>query len=429
MKRKSPRDKDGNKIVPPESITPNLIAKRVTENGTAKDVAIVRETREYELITPLFGGGTESQKADPVSVIRVPSIRGQLRFWWRAIRGGQFGGNLARMKKGEDGIFGAASVGDKATPSQLQIALTMTDRGKPLLQVTGKGGQIEIYEMKSPYGYVAFPLKQKGLGVVDGVTFSLSLSYPSSFSAEVEAALWAWAMFGGLGGRTRRGFGSLQMKDYSPHAADVARDIKNGLEKHLAGDAFPPSVPHLSKNPSAIKVTAAADSVSEAWKHLIQELKDFRQDRPFNPATKRPGRSRWHEPDAIRNLTRHASSHPPSPLTVNKFPRAAFGLPIIFKFKDETAGDPLQTTLEGKDENQKRMASPLILRPVACSSSKAVGLAVMLSGTSLPPNGIILHGATGNPTVPANLTPTEAARIAPLGGKTDVVRAFLDKLK
>ena len=68
---------------------------------------IIRETREYELITPLFGGGAENKKADEVSVIRATEIRGHLRFWWRATRGGQFNGDLVEMKKHEDAIFGS----------------------------------------------------------------------------------------------------------------------------------------------------------------------------------------------------------------------------------------------------------------------------------------------------------------------------------
>ena len=428
MTRKAPTDREGKDIAAPDSITPNLQARRVAGN----DVSLIRQTREYELITPLFGGGTETQKADPVSIIRVPSIRGQLRFWWRAIRGGQFGGNLQRMKEAEDKIFGAASVGDKAGPSQVQIDLTITNRGNNLSSVNDhRGRQVQIYDISSPYGYVAFPLRENGLSVVDSITFSISLSYPASISAEVEAALWAWEMFGGIGGRTRRGFGALQLKGYKPNVNNVKKDIEDGLKKHLLGDNFPPNVPHLSDNSASIKITSAHNSISSAWKYLIGELKNFRQDRPWNPVKNRPGLSNWHEPDAIRRLTSYASYHPPRSSTVNKFPRAAFGLPIIFQFKssDVAAADPPATTLEAKDENQKRMASPLILRPLACTNNQAVGLAVVLCGTSLPPSGIILNGAPGNPTVRADLTPAEASVIKPLKGKTNVLQAFLDRLK
>ena len=37
-----------------------------------------------ECITPVIGGGVRAREPDTVDIVRVPSIRGQLRFWWRA---------------------------------------------------------------------------------------------------------------------------------------------------------------------------------------------------------------------------------------------------------------------------------------------------------------------------------------------------------
>ena len=38
-----------------------------------------------QVITPIFGGGVKAGKNDSVTPIRPSSIRGHLRFWWRAI--------------------------------------------------------------------------------------------------------------------------------------------------------------------------------------------------------------------------------------------------------------------------------------------------------------------------------------------------------
>src|SRR5712692_5047904 len=89
----------------------------ITELQTPPPVApvellgFITQQREYELITPLFGGGVEPGFADPVTVVRATEIRGQLRFWWRAMRGGNpnFDGELRKMKQVEDLIWGAAS--------------------------------------------------------------------------------------------------------------------------------------------------------------------------------------------------------------------------------------------------------------------------------------------------------------------------------
>jgi CRISPR-associated protein Cmr1 len=112
--RKPPTDEKGNLLTPP-ALALDLNKKRA---GT-ETVELLTQVREYELLTPLFGGGVEAATADPVTVIRGSSVRGQLRFWWRACRGGQFNGDLKQMKKAENLLWGAASTG----PSQVQIAI------------------------------------------------------------------------------------------------------------------------------------------------------------------------------------------------------------------------------------------------------------------------------------------------------------------
>nr|HID14673.1 type III-B CRISPR module RAMP protein Cmr1 [Anaerolineae bacterium] len=76
----------------------------------------VHQVRIYKLITPLFGGGAEPQKPDEVTVIRASEIRGLLRFWWRATRGGQFG-SLDELRCAEEAIWGSAAGEGKAGPS------------------------------------------------------------------------------------------------------------------------------------------------------------------------------------------------------------------------------------------------------------------------------------------------------------------------
>ncbi len=79
-----------------------------------------------------------------------------------------------------------------------------------------------------------------------------------------------------------------------------------------------------------------------------------------------PGRSYWPEADTIRKLTKKSKpSHKQPVTTVDAFPRAVFGMPIIFDFNDRTKTDPPKTTLlpvvDGKKKG--RLASALILRP------------------------------------------------------------------
>ena len=99
------------------NITPNgkiapYLSKDENNNTISQDSkgnVTFHVERKYELITPLFGGGVEAGKNDNITPISGKVIRGHLRFWWRATRGGQFNGDLEAMKAREAEIWGAAS--------------------------------------------------------------------------------------------------------------------------------------------------------------------------------------------------------------------------------------------------------------------------------------------------------------------------------
>src|SRR2546423_570031 len=98
--RKPPTDNMGAKFLPPQ-VKPDLSQRRI---GGQTEKLITRVLR-YVVITPLFGGGVAPAVADPVTVVRGSEIRGHLRFWWRACRGGQYNGDLCAMKETEDLIW------------------------------------------------------------------------------------------------------------------------------------------------------------------------------------------------------------------------------------------------------------------------------------------------------------------------------------
>lgn len=401
-----------------------------------RDNDMVTEIRRYKVITPLFGGGVKPGVADPITVVRGTEVRGHLRFWWRATRGGQFDGSCEKMKKAEELIWGSSGASGKPGPSDVSIFVSDIQPGSDRYQTQRSDRLIELGDPSSEYSYVAFPLRSergKPAGNVrDNVGFSLTIRYCTSQFTDVAAALWAWETFGGIGARTRRGFGALQCISIDhvattlPDSTTIAATIRSGLQQHLASGSWPTNVPSLLRD-FRISPSTGKPNADEAWKHLFSRLKQFRQARFQNSIGKPYGRSTWPEPDAIRNLTGdRAEKHAKRRLAFDKFPRSVFGLPIIFQFKDNDLGDPGQTSLEGADHD--RLASPLILRPLACAGGKYVGLAVILNAPTQPPGGLILKGAPGNPHVSSGLTPTEARQINVLGKNTDVLLAFLDSL-
>jgi len=403
-----------------------------------KELDIISQVRKYELITPLFGGGVKAGKADPITTsggvkageadpittIRGSSIRGQLRFWWRACRGGEFA-NLKAMKDREDEIWGTASKDKKGEKPASKVQVFVD------AETTNKGVEL-LHSAKDINPYVAFPLRQENKKLRDNITFTLNIEYPKNIRSDVEAALWAWETFGGVGARTRRGFGAISLERKENSTKDVENSIRAGLKEHVIDSAnWPKDVPHLSHKLEFKILPTTFVSGKEASNILISKLKIFRQQRNGNQ-----GRSRWPEPDAIRRLTGqhlvnrdkdHKPTHP-----VNKFPRAAFGLPIIFHFKDRS--DPQDTTLALK--NSDRFASPLILRPIRCSNGY-IGLAMILEGTQQAINNqVVLKADNWNQpkNVQINLTEQEALKITKSNGspllnkETNILKAFLDFL-
>jgi CRISPR-associated protein Cmr1 len=400
----------------------------------------ITQTREYELITPLFGGGVVPGESDPVTIIRGTEIRGHLRFWWRACRAGQYNDDLKTIRAVEDHLWGAASTQKKPRPSQVDIAVKIVSEGKadsPFEVVRSKRGKPQVRPRGGSIvpAYAAFPLQpsqdeakigMQTKAVRVGIVFTLTISFPTDQHEEVEAALWAWETFGGIGARTRRGFGALQCMRINnqdvlrPQCSQVEQRIKEELDKYIAEGNWPDDVPHLSQAMGTdLKIVSDGGSPIAAWQNLIKKLQAFRQARDG-----RYGPSLWPEANAIRSLLqdRVAGERP----LVEKFPRARFGLPIIFHFSH--SGEPADTTLTGVDQIE-RLASPLILRPAACADG-AVGVALILRTPLEPPGGLRLEEKESKKFHPVDgsLDPKDAEQIPPLKDNIDVLRAFLNTL-
>jgi CRISPR-associated protein Cmr1 len=387
-----------------------LAPRRKEEKGALlrpNGARVLTWERTYTLITPLFGGGVEPREADPVSVVRATEVRGQLRFWWRALRGWQAKGSLEELRNLEGALFGSAGEGG-ASPVAVEV------------EVLERGEDVEVAQYgRAVQWYLGFPLRGEGgwALVKKSVAFRLRLRFPErvkslNLAEELEAALWAWETFGGIGARTRRGFGALLREGASPPTEE---EIREGLGRYAREEGWPYGVSHLTPQ-SLVRV------VSLSWKELAERYQAFRQARPRGNS-RSPGRSLWPEPDEIRRLTgRHAPTHPPRH-PVRKFPRAHFGLPIIFHFKDR--GDPPDTTL--KLPEAERRASPLLFRPLGKEQRPCV--VAVLEGDRFPEEKLLLEDRNERTwEVDPRLTPEEAGQISPLRGQVDPVRAFVESL-
>jgi len=360
-----------------------------------------------ELITPLFGGGVEAGMNDPTMPIRGTAIRGQLQFWWRATRGAACA-TLAELRERHRAVWGAT---ERASPVVVEVADIEVSEPTPCAEYgwdpqagRGRGGwrlrwREPFHGRDSTLPYVLFPFQgtqpenhpqaepdERPARCIHRASFSLRLRFPADRLADVEAAVWAWVNFGGLGARTRRGCGALRCRtgQLIPASAGQVGDwFRHGIGAHLAAQG--PSRLSWPALPPRLLKRADSGSALEVWDWLTGRLRYFRQGPNFarnSGQGPRPGRSHYPEPETIRQMAganRGLSGHQRlEQIPADAFPRAEFGLPIVFHFQGR--GEPPDTTLQPvvEGEGRERMASPLILKPLALADGQAVPIIVPL---------------------------------------------------
>ena len=236
-----------------------------------------------------------------------------------------------------------------------------------------------------------------------------------------------------MGGRTRRGCGAILCKELAPRDHGHFAEQLNQFTSHRTEGREWPTIGEWT----LVRKTEPAGDPIQVWDWLVGRFKHFRQGGEFarNPGqgSNRPGRSRYPEPETIRRITgqRSAQHARISEIPDDAFPRAELGLPIVFHFQGQ--GEPQDTVLypsAGPDgEKRERMASPLILKPLALQDGKAIPLILRLKTTSL--SGVDLR--RGDTSLPGSQSATISAprlasyRNSPLAGSSNgsALEAFL----
>lgn len=143
---------------------------------------------ECETITPMFLAGADGVTPE----LRAPSIKGALRFWWRALHGHL---PLADLKTQEAKIFGG-------TEPARRSMLTLKAINFPSIS------DLSV-DYPTPHNK-NFPKKAISTGFLFNI--QLGISKQDIFTVEYAKALFIlFSIFGSLGNRSRRGFGSLKI--------------------------------------------------------------------------------------------------------------------------------------------------------------------------------------------------------------------------
>ena len=334
---------------------------------------------KLEVVTPLFLGGSDPRRKPE---LRAASLRGALRFWFRALLGGVLGDRPNEVFKHESEVFGST---DHASP----VVVRVEHQNLPTT------GYSQLARNNPGIAYLFFGARQtrnepERKAIADGCQFSCTfhlrakVQNPDALRAAA-AALWLLTHLGGLGMRSRKGGGNLQVvsTDWSDPSlpslvlqARMPEQLHGALQQGLhrlrkwAVEAF-----NGSLSPS-FETQPAFDVLHPDWCSIAvvnREFDDWKGALDAFGRVMQQFRNRY-EPDYSNVKAVLQGSNRLQPVQ-----RAAFGLPIVFYFRS-LGGE--RATLEGEEHD--RRASPLIVRVIKLASGKCVLVLIRFHSPLLP---------------------------------------------
>jgi CRISPR-associated protein Cmr1 len=354
-------------------------------------MAIHRVAFEGEVITPLFMNGNTDLE------LRVPALRGGLRYWLRVLLGGIGVQSSERLKRCEAEVFGD-------TDGQSAVLITLKENNP-------KVSNTNMPSSKTPVGYLWYSFKLKGnenrKSYLPGTRFQVEfISRDKSALDRCICALWCLSFLGGLGARSRRAAGSIQFavkgsdltnRDWPSFDIARAGDLmtfyqdnlsiaRELLRKYAGGGSgsgvVTPQFDSLHENTAAVYVLrldrysfgqranpkagvfgkprnyrdggdgfyrGASGAPVASWENAVAALgagmQDYRLRRGIG------GQNNGYDYDRIRQNLHHGN--------YGKIERTIFGLPLAFRF----SGGQFLIINRGKGKDE-RQASPLWLKVV-----------------------------------------------------------------
>lgn len=172
---------------------------------------------DLSVVSPLFLGGA---RPNDQAELRIPAIRGALRNWYRLLVGPETAAATKRSKDlslAESRLFGGTAEGEGQGRLVLGHERPPPTGTEPWKARTGSG--------RAWLGYSHNLGHNRRRAIPAGTEFGIRSFHPRGLSKQ-EARLYygSWWLFlnlGGLGSRSRRGFGSLAPTRWPPRTTDL----------------------------------------------------------------------------------------------------------------------------------------------------------------------------------------------------------------
>ncbi len=345
----------------------------------------------YRIVTPMFIGDAE-QKASGIS---PQSVKGALRFWWRALMWGKIRTNerfntdnlaLKELHKQEAELFGSTpdektQIGGQGRFS-LRVDFTQEPKTIRVNDIQGAG--------LSYFLGIGLSRESTRCALAAGQTFQVNLTYfdLKDHQANLIKALMLFGLVGGLGSRARKGWGSVTLESLTvgSEAIDIPHDINayQAWLKTLINEQTLSQLPRFTafSTKTRIDISCAAKSPTTA-QSLLNEVGENQQlYRSYGQKGKVNGKSAEQnfseDHDLVEKVIRTYRTVQPSAIPK----RAIFGLPHNYYFSS-TKG---KADLAPAEPNRSRRASPLIIHAHQFSDKSVAIVQILMPAVFLPEN-------------------------------------------
>lgn len=356
------------------------------------------------IVTPMFLGDAD-QKA---SSIRPPSLKGALRFWWRALNWSGFlkqteqneVAALQAMRKEEARLFGTTAADNAG------------GQGVFLLTVVKE----QIGDVQQPFGSDQFAIRYLlGMGLTNEEklrnalkpqgTFRVELLFRPKTSASdrksVADALYAFGLLGALGSRARHGMGSVSLIGWEGKETRTVpktqEEYKKAIQTLLGpeteqANALPPFTAFSQKSEIWVSVK---DKSPMRLLSIVGEQQMLYRSYGQNGMVLRKTAERNFVPDhhLIMDATngKHIQSAPK---------RVVFGLPHNYFFSSTKQKADVNYAPKGQDG---RRASPLSLHIHQLADDQFLAVHILLPALFLPSQAKIRVKTSRSVDVPVNV--------------------------
>ena len=336
-------------------------------------------TALYRITTPMFLGG-EGQHADEKQ-FRNASFKGALRFWWRALMwehcltaaNGDLAQALKALHAKEGRLFGLACDGKDSKQSLIQIS--------SVLESEESTEKVNLSQLGYLLGQGLYHFRDGVLrGYIAAGKVLVHLQFKPQASEhdchEVRQAMIALGVFGALGSRARKGFGSLSIESIGSPGESEARFTTRAAIRNFIGSinfSAPPDAP-LSAFTADSRIDISANGRS-GLSALLMVNKEMQLYRSYGQKGKVNGA------DARRNFV---ADHDNALAATQGEPlqdlplRAVFGLPHNYFFSSTKA------KLDINPEKEGRRASPLFIHVHALDENEFIVIQTLLASEFLP---------------------------------------------